>query len=104
MQEEIHRKQRLGRRRFLSGAAAVRQSHLTIVFRVLVLAIAVLVTLLCPDRASAAQNGPDKSPTLQAPLTDAKPTIPRFDSIVDLFRADSRVQRMMENVFDRFIK
>jgi len=39
------------------------------------IAVAILILMLGPDRAPAAQNGPDKRPTLQVTLTDSQPVI-----------------------------
>ena len=44
------------------------------------IAVAVLSTLLCLDRVPAAEDGPDERPTLQVPLTDSKPAV---DGILD---------------------
>ena len=39
------------------------------------IAVAVLITLLCSERAPAAQNEPANRPMLPVPVTDAKPVI-----------------------------
>ncbi|MFH1918279.1 MAG: hypothetical protein ABIP48_00110, partial [Planctomycetota bacterium] len=39
------------------------------------IAVAILGSLLCLDRAAAAESGPDKRPTLRVPLTDSKPVV-----------------------------
>ena len=39
------------------------------------IAVAVLGLFLCLDRVAATEDGPDKRPTLQVPLTDSKPVV-----------------------------